>query len=123
VQKKMIAFCGIVCTDCRTFIATQTNDSKLKKKVAKAWSTKKETLKPEDIDCDGCLPAGQRLFKFCEICEVRRCGLEKGVVNCADCREFPCAKLTGLWIRFRLTEPKTTLEGIRKKLQADTRRI
>jgi len=113
----MIAFCGIVCTDCRAFIATQTNDSKLKKEVARAWSTKKEALKPGDINCDGCLSAGQRLFKFCEVCGVRLCGREKGVENCARCREFPCEKLTGLWRRFRLTEPKATLEGIREKLE------
>ena len=55
MQKKMVAFCGIVCDDCRAFIATQRNDRKLKEEVAKAWSTEKETLKPEDIDCDGCI--------------------------------------------------------------------
>lgn len=118
MAEKMIAFCGIVCDDCRAFIATQTNDAELKREVAKAWSTKKETLKPEDIDCDGCLATGKRLFKFCQVCEVRRCGHEKGVENCAYCREFPCAKLSGLWKRFRLTEAKATLEGIGKKLRA-----
>ena len=118
MQKKMIAFCGIVCSDCRVLIATQRNDTELKKKVAKSWSTKKETLKAEDINCDGCLATGPRLFKFCGVCEVRRCGYEKGVENCAHCREFPCEKLSGFWKRFRLTEPKATLEGIRKKLPA-----
>jgi hypothetical protein len=118
MPEKMIAVCGIVCTDCRAFIATQTNDRKLKEKAAKAWSSKKETLKPEDIECDGCLATRQRLFKFCEVCGVRRCGYEKGVENCAYCREFPCERLTGLWKRFRRTEPKAILEGIRKKLRA-----
>ncbi len=118
MKEKMIAFCGIVCSDCRVFIATQKNDTELKKKVAKSWSTKKETLKAEDINCDGCLATGQRLFKFCEICEVRRCGSGKGVENCAHCREFPCERLSGLWKRFRLIEPKATLEGIRRKLRA-----
>ena len=115
MSEKMIAYCGITCSDCRAFIATQRNDPELKKKVAKAWSTKKETLKPEDINCDGCLATGNRLFKFCGVCEVRRCGYEKGVENCAHCREFPCERLSGLWKRFRLTAPKATLEAIKKK--------
>jgi len=118
MKEKMIAYCGIQCTDCRAFIATQRNDSKLKEEVAKAWSTKKETLKTEDINCDGCLATGRRLFKFCGTCRVRRCGQEKGVENCAYCREFPCEKLTGFWKGFRLTKPKATLERIRKKLPA-----
>ena len=115
MPEKMIAFCGIVCDDCRALIATQRNDTALKKEVAKAWSTEKEPLKPEDIDCEGCLPTGRRLFKFCEICEVRRCGCEKSVENCAYCGEFPCEKLTGLWKSFSLGEAKETLERIRKK--------
>jgi len=118
VQKKMIGFCGITCNDCRALIATQRNDAELKKEVAKAWSTKKETLKPEEINCDGCLATGRRLFKFCGVCGVRRCGYEKGVENCAYCREFPCDKLTDLWKSFNITEAKATLEKIRKKLRA-----
>jgi len=118
MQKKMVAFCGIVCDDCRAFIATQRNDRKLKEEVAKAWSTEKETLKPEDIVCDGCLATAGRLFKFCATCEVRRCGYEKSVENCAYCREFPCVKLTSLWKSEGITKAKATLEEIRKKLEA-----
>jgi hypothetical protein len=114
----MIAYCGIVCTDCRAFIATQRNDRKLKEEVAKAWSTDKETLKPEDMNCDGCLATGGILYKFCATCEVRLCGYEKGVENCAYCREFPCVKLTSLWKSEGATKAKATLEGIKKNLRA-----
>jgi hypothetical protein len=118
MPEKMIAYCGIVCDDCRALIATQRNDTELKEEVAKAWSTEKETLKPEDISCDGCLATGQRLFKFCQVCEVRLCGLERGVENCAHCREFPCEKLTGFWKSMGTNKAKATLEKIRTKLQA-----
>jgi len=114
----MIAFCGIVCNDCRVSIATQGNDRELKNKIARSWSTKKEPLRPEDIECDGCLTTGQRLFGFCRTCDVRACGLEKGVENCAHCDEYPCAKLTGLWRRLRITAARPTLEGIRDGLKA-----
>jgi hypothetical protein len=113
----MIAYCGIVCTDCRAFIATQTNDRELKGKIAKAWSTQMETLKSEDIDCDGCLTTGRRLATFCTTCEVRRCGLERGVENCAYCREYPCLKLTTLWKSITESNPKAVLEEIREGLK------
>lgn len=117
MPEKMVAFCGIVCTDCRAFIATQRNDRELKKEVAKAWSTEQETLKPEDIDCDGCLASGPRLLKFCGTCEVRRCGYERSVENCAYCREYPCLKLTTLWKSVFESNPKAVLDEIRKGLR------
>jgi hypothetical protein len=119
MPEKMIAFCGIVCTDCRAFRASQANDAQLKKKVARAWSTKQEMLRPEDIDCDGCLAPGQRLFRFCRTCDVRRCGQERGIENCAYCSEFPCEKLTHLWKHLRLAltlPPKTRPVAVRVPL-------
>jgi len=118
VPEKMTAYCGIVCDDCRAFIATQRNDRKLKEEVAKAWSTEKVPLKPEDIDCDGCMVTGRRLHTFCATCEVRRCGSEKGFVNCAYCREYPCVKLTGFWKSMTDGKPKATLDEIRKRRRA-----
>lgn len=118
MQRKIVGCCGITCSDCPAFIATQKNDTELRKEVAKAWSTEEETVKPEDINCDGCLTNGRRLFKFCEICPVRRCGYEKRVENCAYCSEFPCEKLAILWKRDNITEGKATLEEIRSKLWA-----
>ncbi|MBL7073802.1 DUF3795 domain-containing protein [candidate division KSB1 bacterium] len=115
-MKKMIAFCGIICTDCPAFIATQKNDDEERKKVAESWSTEKEILKPGDINCDGCLAVGERLIKFCEVCEVRRCGFEKNVENCAYCDEYPCEKLDKLMEYIQTPEAKVTLEEIRRSL-------
>ncbi len=53
---KMIAFCGIVCTECPAFLATQKDDHNERMKVAELWSKEfKAEIKPEDINCDGCL--------------------------------------------------------------------
>jgi hypothetical protein len=37
-MKKMVAFCGLICTDCKAFIATRENDNAKRKEVAEAWS-------------------------------------------------------------------------------------
>ena len=118
MQERIVGFCGIICSDCRPFIATQKNDRELKKEVAKAWSTEEEKLKPEDIKCGGCFATGERLFKFCEICEVRRCGYGRNIENCAYCDEFPCVKLSDLWKSMGSTQEKATLEEIGKELRA-----
>lgn len=115
-MQKMIAFCGLNCRDCPALIATQKDDNEERKRVAELWSSEEEALNPEDINCDGCLMVGKRLIKFCEACEVRRCGLEKNIANCAHCDEYPCGKLDKLWGFIKAPEARETLEGIRKGL-------
>jgi len=54
---KKIAVCGLDCASCEAYIATKRNDNELRAKVAKKWSKnfKHPNLKPEDINCLGCL--------------------------------------------------------------------
>ena len=115
-MNKGVAVCGLLCDDCIAFIATQRNDDQLRAKVVEAWSTEQERLELKDINCDGCLAQG-RLYPFCSACEVRKCALENGVANCADCDLYPCAKLEELWESFRTVsgaEARANLDRMRK---------
>ncbi len=115
-MQKMIAMCGLICTDCPAYIATQRSDDEERKKIAEKWTTDKYPLKPEDINCDGCLAIGKRLIKFCVDCETRRCGFEKKVENCAHCDIFPCKSLEKHLEIMKAFEAKARLEEIRKNL-------
>ena len=113
---KIIAFCGLTCTECPAFIATQKDDDKERKKVAKVWSKEfNSDIKPEDINCDGCLTEESgRLFSHCKVCEIRKCGRKKEVKNCAYCDDYACEKLTKFFDM--APEAKTALVEIRKNL-------
>ena len=71
-----MAFSGLTCSECPTFIATQKDDDRERKKVAKLWSKEyKSEIKPEDINCDGCLTGeGGQVFSHSKVCEIRKCG-------------------------------------------------
>ncbi len=115
-MNEIIAMCGLVCNDCIAFLATQKNDDEMRKKVVEAWSTDEEHLELKDIDCDGCTVEG-RLHTFCAVCEVRSCGLERGIENCAHCDEYPCERLEKLLKSFQTAsgeKAKANLEAIRK---------
>jgi hypothetical protein len=99
-MNRMIAMCGLDCDDCIAFIATQKDDNNLRERVVEAWSTEEERLRLEDVDCDGCT-AGKKLHSFCRVCEVRICGLQRGIEKCAYCDEFPYGKLEKLWEGFQ----------------------
>ena len=109
-QEELISYCGINCIECPAYIAKRTDDNKLREKTAEAWSSPEFSVKVEEINCDGCITTDKVLFKHCKICNVRTCGLEKEVKNCAYCDDFSCEKLEGLWNMLKLTDPKKTLQ-------------
>ena len=113
-MKEMVAYCGLVCSECVTYQATKKNDNKARAKIAEEWSRQyQHTFKPEDINCDGCLPVGKRQIGYCRVCEIRKCGSDRKVLNCGYCVEYPCDKLNNF--HAKATQAKTKLESIREK--------
>lgn len=91
----MIACCGLVCTKCPTFIATQNDDDGARKKTADYYAKRfGYSLAPEEINCDGCLSDSDKLIGYCQTCGIRRCCHEKGFESCSSCEDQPCEKLT-----------------------------
>jgi len=90
---KQLGYCGMDCAECLAYIATQADDDEERKEVADKWSKDYNyEFKPEDINCDGCIAEG-RHTAHCNICEIRKCGQDQGVINCAYCSNYPCEKL------------------------------
>ncbi len=108
-----IACCGLDCGACGAFIATKNNDNALRIKVAEDWSkTYNSDIKPEDINCAGCMLPGVK-FRYCaDICEIRKCGVARKVKNCACCEHYPCAKLDGFFKQ--VPDAKKNLEAQRE---------
>ncbi len=94
---RMIAHCGLVCSECPTWEATRTDDDELRRRTAAEWSVMYGSeISPSDIDCAGCTSAEGPHFHHCRECGVRACGIEKGLDNCGLCEEYPsCAIISG----------------------------
>jgi len=112
----MIAFCGLDCSSCEAFIATKNNDNELRKKTAKKWEKEfnHPGLKAGDINCNGCLSNTGKIFKHCNVCEIRKCCQEKNVDNCGFCDDYSCQKLTDFFEH--APSAKENLEEIRSKI-------
>ncbi|MEJ2248552.1 MAG: DUF3795 domain-containing protein [Candidatus Lokiarchaeota archaeon] len=112
-MKNIIAYCGINCSECPAYIATQKKIPEEIEKVAKEWSNSLKTFKPSEIYCDGCNSNG-RHFSWCNECTIRNCCLEKELQNCAYCEDYDCEKLK---ITFEKTpSAKDRLDQIKKNL-------
>lgn len=80
--------------------------------MAAAWSKEfKSTIKAEEINCDGCMMEGGRLFSHCSVCEIRKCGQSKGLENCGHCREYPCSHVR--FVISAVPEAKALLDQIK----------
>ena len=112
---KTIAYCGLVCSDCPAYIATQANDPAALQRVADKW---REALNAPDMTvdsvmCDGCLGDGRKCG-YCASCEIRACGVSRGVANCAHCTDYACDKLQAF---FRMApDAQSVLNQVRASL-------
>jgi hypothetical protein len=114
----MIAYCGLTCTTCDAYVATQANDlaalERLAKKAREEWGMANATA--ASTMCDGCLANSERMCAYCYECAVRACGMERGVANCAYCDDYGCHKLEAFWQM--AAEGRATLDSIRATLAA-----
>ena len=112
----MIAYCGLDCSKCEGYLATQANDDDKRAEVAKQWSAMYHAdIKPEQINCDGCLSEGIKFFYCSNMCELRKCCIEKELENCAVCDMYACDKLE----KFFEVAPQacTSLDKLRKQAE------
>jgi len=114
-MEKMIAYCGLACTECPAFIATQKDDQEALKQVADHWSKQfDKSFAAEDCICDGCIASTDRHSSYCHECKIRACGINKSVRNCAHCSDYACQELE-TFFGFA-PEAKASLEKIRRVL-------
>jgi hypothetical protein len=112
---EMVAVCGLSCHECGAFQATRDNDNEKRAEIAKEWSKRYEAeLTASDINCGGCTSDGGVLFSHCNVCEIRKCGVARGVVNCAHCDDYACGKLEEFFTMVPVC--RTQLDGIRESL-------
>jgi len=113
---KIIAYCGLVCTACPAYIATQADNQAALEQVAAQWREEYNApdITIESVICDGCVTADGRHCGHWFECNIRICGMERNVANCAHCDDYGCEKLEGLF--GFVPDAKVTLDGIRLAL-------
>lgn len=115
-MSKMIAYCGLTCSECPAYQATQTGDPAALEAVAARWRVEYHAagITVKDVICDGCVVEGRHCAHWSE-CDIRACGQARGVANCAHCADYAtCPKL----VRFFgfVASAKATLDGVRAGL-------
>ncbi len=109
---KLIAACGLVCSECEAYQATQANDAEALARVAAAWSKYAgHAIPPESVRCDGCLTESPQKCGQCAQCAIRACAVERGLPHCAACGDYGCEKMTA-WTS-QVPQARESLEALR----------
>jgi Protein of unknown function (DUF3795) len=92
---KIVAYCGIVCSDCPAYLATQSGEVAALERVAAQWQEEYhlDKVTVRDVTCDGCLGQEGSKAAHCFECDIRACALEANLENCAHCEDYSCEKL------------------------------
>ena len=89
----MIAYCGLNCSKCGAYLATQEDDDNRREATAQEWSKLYHAeINADQINCDGCKSDGIK-FAHCSMCEIRQCCISHRVDTCAACENYRCDTL------------------------------
>ena len=109
--EQQLSYCGIDCTACPAYIATQTNDIENLTALAGEWF--EGSTDYAIVVCDGCRGHG-RIMQWCGECPTRACVIERKLDSCAYCADFGCEKL--LKVFEMSADAKANLERLRASL-------
>lgn len=85
-----IGACGNRCDTCNIYIATENNDTKLLKSLAKQYTSKSLKLKAKHMACKGCHNDEGVHYKFCQECKIKQCVIDQNLTTCGECISYPC---------------------------------
>ena len=111
----VIGACGLTCSECEAYRATQANDPEAIEQVAAKWRVEYgAAIETGYVWCDGCMEPGERKCAHAASgCNIRACAISKGVANCAFCSDFACESITAFFAEAPGT--RDTLEAIRRE--------
>jgi len=94
VNGEVIGACGLSCSECDAFVATQAMDGSEIEAIAVRWSEMYgATISPDTVWCDGCTSHGARKCGHTEECGIRACVVGRELQTCADCTHYTCENL------------------------------
>ncbi|HPD32656.1 MAG TPA: DUF3795 domain-containing protein [Phycisphaerae bacterium] len=113
---RLQAYCGLDCSECEAYIATQKNDRAGLEKAAAKWTAEfgAKNLTADMCVCDGCAAGKRASTAHAATCDLRLCASSRKVETCAHCPDYACETLKGFFAFAPALKDK--LEVIRRQL-------
>ena len=114
---RMISYCGLICSECPGYLATQAGDPAALERVAAEWreAYNAPEITAESVICDGCIVEGRHCGHWSQ-CDIRVCAQDRGVANCAHCADYICERLYGFFDM--VPDARAVLDGVQRSFSA-----
>jgi len=111
---RKIAVCGLDCGACEARLATEAKDDEAKLRIAAKWRVEygNPSVDAAYVTCDGCLSIEGHLGGHCHECDIRACGVVRGLLNCAHCGDYETCEKLARFVKY-VPFVRATLEEIR----------
>jgi hypothetical protein len=91
-EKMIISVCGLICTECRIYQASQGN-KELAEEISTWFRNEMNVhIQPDQINCEGCKESA--VAHWSPNCKIMLCARSKKINHCFQCEEYPCEKIT-----------------------------
>jgi hypothetical protein len=113
---RIVACCGLVCSSCPAYVATQADDAAALERVAEQWREEYNApdITVDSVICDGCMVESERHCGHWYECDIRACGVARGLANCAHCADYACDRLESFF--GFVPDARTVLDEIQSSL-------
>jgi hypothetical protein len=114
-DKNLMAPCGLYCGTCGVYIATRDNNAKFKSVMGGLYGTT-----PEQTECRGCMQPDppDKLYLYCQHCDLRNCIRAKGYYACHQCGEWPCDLVENFGLATGKRRRMRSLSGSSERISA-----
>lgn len=112
----LVGYCGNNCTKCDIYIATISNDNRIREKIIKETEFYTgEKIIANQVYCLGCRnPNSNHREHLGIICYIHECANDKKPISCAHCNYFACTKIEKHFNQFSLKPAKNIIKAGKK---------
>ncbi len=88
---KIFSKCGMRCDLCLIYRPNVEKEDR-RAEICSAWKKMWDGFdpNPDTVICDGCCCEEEGATLFTPMCEVRKCVMDKELMHCGYCKEYPC---------------------------------
>ena len=84
---RLIGYCGLYCAACNHYRSSFSDGKHLLEEGVKQGED------PDSFTCRGCRGEIEYIHRGCDVCNIKTCAEERGLLHCGLCSFFPCGKI------------------------------
>lgn len=105
---RLLGYCGLYCGACNHYRSSYPESNYLLEEGIKRGED------PNNFTCRGCRGEIEYLHPGCDVCSIKLCAEDEGLVHCGLCSAFPCKKIIGFQYDNRYMHHRAVVDNLKE---------